>query len=403
VDDGVTASAPAWAGVIGHGGGPTNGAGPLDDPYRDVPPIGEIPYGDIDDEVDTWAPIDLAPYLTGQVQRPAPTVGLARSDGLRLFYPGKEHAISGETESGKSMLAIAAVAVELLAGRRVVYLHAEESDPLDTLERLLALGVRSQAILAHFTFAGPEQPATPARIARLLDPPPHLVVIDGVNELMSVNRMAIREEDGPAAFRTRIVKPFTRAGAAVVQLDHVTKDAERRGRYSIGSVHKINGLTGAAFMLENAEPFGRTRRGASHVFVVKDRPGHLRRHGRPTKEAGKTYLGTFVVDATQERSPNLVMKLYAPADEDGGPAAQTTATVDELDAHVLAVVGEITACGNAATVGKVRALAKFRASSVDGALERLVVADRLVESQGSRGARVFTPTLSQDQEESDAS
>ena len=58
-------------------------------------------------------------------------------------------------------------------------------------------------------------------------------------------------------------------------------DSSRRDAY--GNVHKGNALDGARIMLENVEPFGRRMRGVSHVYVTKDRPGHLRSHGRPTK------------------------------------------------------------------------------------------------------------------------
>jgi KaiC/GvpD/RAD55 family RecA-like ATPase len=83
----------------------------------------------------------------GEHVTPEPTVGVARTDGLRLLYPGKEHAVIGEMESGKSWLALACVAAEIVRGNRVVYVHFEEADPGDTIERLRALGVRDDEIL----------------------------------------------------------------------------------------------------------------------------------------------------------------------------------------------------------------------------------------------------------------
>jgi hypothetical protein len=126
----------------------------------------------VDDEPDTWAPVDLAPYVDGTIVRPEPTIGLARSDGLRLLYPGKEHAVIGEMEAGKSWVAIACVAAELLAGRHAVYIHFEESDPTDTVERLRALGVPAAAIRSRLRFVGPERPVAPAALAALLNPVP---------------------------------------------------------------------------------------------------------------------------------------------------------------------------------------------------------------------------------------
>jgi hypothetical protein len=72
-------------------------------------------------EPDSWIPLDLGPYLRGEVRRPEPTVGVARRDGVKFLYPGKEHAVIGEMEAGKSWFALACVAAELSMGRTVVY------------------------------------------------------------------------------------------------------------------------------------------------------------------------------------------------------------------------------------------------------------------------------------------
>src|SRR5262245_4954939 len=109
-----------------------------------------------DDIFDSWMPIDLGPSLRGEIKRPEPTVGLSRSDGLRLLYPGKEHAIIGEMEAGKSWFALACAVAEIVARNHVVYIHFEESDPADTAERLQALGCGDDDILKMFRFYGPE-------------------------------------------------------------------------------------------------------------------------------------------------------------------------------------------------------------------------------------------------------
>ncbi|WP_098956474.1 hypothetical protein [Pseudonocardia sp. N23] len=95
----------------------------------------------------------------------------------------------------------------------------------------------------RFLFVGPAASITDEDVARLTASSPSLVVLDGVNEAMALHGQAIREEDGAAAFRAALVKPFTRAGAAVVSLDHVVKDPEKRGGYALGSIYKGNGLT----------------------------------------------------------------------------------------------------------------------------------------------------------------
>jgi hypothetical protein len=171
-----------------------------------------------------------------------------------------------------------------------------------------------------FTFVGPAEPVDPWALAVLLDPPPSLVVLDGVNEAMSLHRLNPREEDGVALFRARLVKPCTAAGAAVLSADHVVKDRERRDRTPIGSVHKGNGLTGSLIYLDNVAPFGRGERGCSHVYVTKDRPGYLRRHGRPGRTPGRTFMGSLVVDDTRMSAPGLDLAFFEPPDEPSAPS-----------------------------------------------------------------------------------
>lgn len=349
----------------------------------------------------SWRAVDLEPYLAGARTRPEPTVGLSRADGLRMLYGGKEHTVIGEMESGKSWFALGCVAAELNKGNRVLYVHAEEADPLDTVERLRALGVTDDAIILDlFTFVGPNEPVDPYALEVLLNPPPEtgrmsgvypsLVVLDGVNELMSMNGHGIRDEDGVAAFRRHIVKPCTAVGAAVLSCDHVVKDRERRGRDPLGSIHKGNGITGSLILLENASPFGRGERGCSHVFVTKDRPGFLRRNGRPGKLPGKTYMGSLIVDDTRTMVSYLDLTFVEPPDEDKADGPKRTRDEQDDDA-VLQVVATIADNGRQPSLRTVRAKAAGMSNSrIDNALTRLALDRRLIERQGPRSSRLFT-------------
>lgn len=342
----------------------------------------------------TWEPIDLGPFLRGEITRPEPDIGVMRSDGIRLLYPGKEHSVIGEMECGKSWFATACIASELTSGKNVVYIHFEEADPIDTVQRLQALGVPDETILERLRFVGPEEPVTPERLTRLLNPAPTLVVLDGVNEAMSLHGWGIREEDGAAAYRRRLVKPCTRVGAAVLSADHVVKDKEKRDRGPLGSIHKGNGLSGSLILLENADPFGRGMRGISHVYITKDRPGFLRRNGRPTKTPGKTFMGELVVDDTRTFVDYLELKLWAPREEDATdePKRGTQECDDEM---VMGAVKSVIASGHPATITRIRARSVLRGVATDSALERLVMDGRLKEEKGPRNSRVFT--VSQDQ------
>ena len=356
----------------------------------EFPPLRDDEVPD-DDGPDSWDPIDLGPYMRGEVVRPSPTVGIMRSDGLQLLYPGKEHSVIGEMESGKTWFAAACVSAEVVLGNHVVYIHFEETDPTDLVERLRALGMFDADIVKFLRFVCPARPASGDAIRALLEPVPSLVIFDGVNEAMSLHRWAIREEDGAAMFRRHLVMPFVRAGAGTLACDHVVKNVEARGRGPLGSIHKGNGITGTLIMLENAEPFGRGTRGRSHVYVTKDRPGFLRQHGRPDdKVPGKTYMGELVVDDSQTRTPDLELRFWAPrdrpeADDDGErvePRELARRVSKELaDMHVLSVVSGLIDAGQTPSLNAVVARSDFGKGKTSESLDRLVLDGALAESR----------------------
>lgn len=309
-----------------------------------VPEVSAVaePSDEADHPLGSWTPVDLGPYLRGEIVRPEPSVGASRTDGVHFLYPGKEHACIAEMEGGKSWFALACSVAELEKGNRVLYVHFEESDPGDTIERLRLLGLSAARITAGFDFVGPETPITQSVVDHFAEIPPTLVVLDGQNEAMALHGQGIRDEDGAAAYRARLVKPFTRLGAAVLSLDHVVKDSEKSAKgYALGSIHKGNGLSGSLIMLENEEPFGEGRRGASRIFITKDRPGRIRKHGRPTNVPRKFLLGVMSLDA--EQPGRVALTIWPQRDE-----VASDATADELDpaaelaAQVLAVVGDLT-------------------------------------------------------------
>lgn len=332
------------------------------------------------DEPDSWTPIDLGPYLRGEIVRPTPSVGLARADGLRMLYPGKEHAVIGEMESGKSWFSLASVQAELEAGNTVLYFHFEEADPSDTIERLQVLGVPDDDIEKRFRFIAPQRQVSGDALGKLLTETPTLVVFDGVNEAMSLHGWGIRDEDGAAQFRRQLVMPCIRAGAATLSCDHVVKDKESRGRNALGSIHKGNGISGSLILLENSEPFGRGQQGASRVYVTKDRPGHLRRHGRADKMPGKTFMGMLSVDATIEP---LQLRFWAPREDD---AAQSDLSIrQQVQAAVQALQDE----DLKATVDNIRVKVGMRKQTVTDVLTQLVVDKTLIERKEGN-SRVFS-------------
>jgi hypothetical protein len=345
--------------------------------------------GEDGDLIGSWRPKDLTAAITGTKERAEPTIGIERSDGVRMLYPGKEHSCFGETEAGKSWFALACAAAELEAGNLVLYVHFEEDDESDTVDRMLRMGVRPDVLLQQFLFVGPIGRITQAAIDQFREEPPSLVVLDGKNEGMSLHGLAIREEDGAAEYRRRLVKPFTAMGAAVLDLDHVVKDRDSKSEgYALGSIHKINGLSGAAILMENREPFGDGRTGFSTIYVTKDRPGQVRKHGVPHERiTRKFYLGDLRVDSTEPK--HSAVTFWAPSPEMVKDAEDSAA--DRIEREVLEAIGAIIASKNEANVRAIQAAVPRAKAATADAIERLKLHGQILERKGAaRGARVFT-------------
>lgn len=358
------------------------------------------------EESDSWAPLGteaMEAILSGTVSAPEPAVGIVRSDGHRFLYPGREHALIGEMEAGKSWFALACCAAELAAGHRVVYVHFEESDATSTLLRLnRQFRVPAAVLLERFRFVGPERRVTPADVDRLCgDVPPSLTVLDGVNEAMALHGQKINDAEGAAEYRRRIVRPFTRRGVSVLSLDHVPKDPDGRAAgYAYGSVHKGNGLDGAMIMLENREPFGIGRLGVSSVYVTKDRHGQLRQLGRPSESASsanrKFFLGSFTID---DRSEIWSASFTPPVPPDPGEDPEFAAMrlerraaerATEVETEVLAAVHGFNLKRVEPSGEMVKAAVRRDRNAVREALALMVLDGRLIMSEGNRGTKTYS-------------
>lgn len=290
-----------------------------------------------DGEPSSWAPVDLraARKARGQLK---PTIG-RRGDGEHLFYPGKVHSVHGESESGKSWFALCVAAECLLSDRPVLFVDFED-DGAEVAHRLLLLGVPESVVddPQLFTYARPEvEPKTDQDIeafARLLSRRFDFAVIDGVTESMTMFGLVGKDNDDVAKWQRKLPKAIARhTGAAVVCVDHVTKDADSRGRFALGGQHKMAGLDGAAFIIEPETPFARGLAGSASVRIGKDRHGCLRGTGGKYQPKDRTQpVATFRLDSTDPT--RAVWALDAPADVDkaGQVERVTSAHKQRLDA-----------------------------------------------------------------------
>lgn len=256
--------------------------------------------------------VDLGPFIDGQADDDSPTM-LARQDGVALLYPAKNHSFHGESESGKSWMALLVCEERLGLGEHVLYLDFEDS-PASVVERLRALGVPLATLRERFHYQRIDEPlgaCGPAALDRLLARlSPTVVVLDGITEALVVNGWSFKDNDDIARFITAVPRRINRAGAATVMIDHVGRDKDTRGRFAIGAQHKLSGLDGAAYTFDVLEPFGRGRHGIARITMAKDRPGHVRRHADSNGQIGEFHL------AADDKGAVTLAELRAPADAD---------------------------------------------------------------------------------------
>lgn len=328
----------------------------------------------------SWKPVDLDRFLDGKYEPATPTVG-QRNDGRGVLYPGRAHSLVGESEAGKSWLAQLFCVQELARGNGVLYLDFEDEAGAVT-DRLITLGVDPRRVRSHCAYIAPEEPLTSPGAAEtfhqaLRDLKPSLVVLDGVTEALSLHGFSTNDNDDVAKFGRLLTRPVTDSGAAVLSLDHVTKDRENRGRYAIGGVHKLNGLSGAALVLENVDRFGAGMTGKSRLLIAKDRPGQLRRHALPGT-GDRYWFGDFTVNTD---SPDPA-ELHAPVQRSTEPWRPT--------GYMTKVAAALTAAPDPLSVRGVQDRVDGRAEHVRKALAALVDEGYVQTAAGPRGATLHT-------------
>jgi hypothetical protein len=225
-----------------------------------------------------WLPLPLGELVegiqAGEVVGPQPAL-LRREDGTALLYPGELHSLSGEPETGKGWLALHAARQELERGAAVLYLDFEDT-AASVVGRLLALGADPAAVVERFVYVQPTGPLGRGDVDALLDLHAYtLAVIDGLTEAYALLGLGgqSRPDDIPV-FMQRLPRPLASRGAAVLQIDHVPKDGENRGRYAIGGQHKLAGVA-AAFGTKVTERWTREHAGKVELRLHKDRHGTI--------------------------------------------------------------------------------------------------------------------------------
>jgi hypothetical protein len=268
----------------------------------------------------SWSPVDLTDLLEGKRELLQPTL-FERTDGQCLVYPGMTHSFHGESESGKSLV-IQAECVRLMNdGEDVLYVDFD-SDAASVVARLREFGADPQAIADHFHYRQPEVRPDSAEERgaweEMLSASYTLAVIDGVTDALGTYGYSLKDNDEVARWIRTVPRQIAvRTGAAVVLIDHVTKETSTRNRWAIGGQAKMAGLTGAAYTVEVVAPLGHGLRGEVVLKVAKDRPGSVRPHCGPFFKKDRTQeAARVVVDSTVSPPVVTIGAPRAPSDEE---------------------------------------------------------------------------------------
>lgn len=352
----------------------------------------EDPDEDDEEPEQSWRPQNLDAILDGSYEAPQPTVG-ARADGTGLFYPGRMHSIVGESEGGKTWFALMAILHEIRQGNGCMFVDFEDDAP-GVVGRLLAMGATPAQIRGHFAYIRPESGVQIMENRKMFfqalgDLRPVLVAVDGVTEGMSMHGLELKDNTDVAKFSRWLLRPAAKQGAAVTTLDHVVKDKESRGRYAIGGVHKLNGLNGAMYVLENRQPFGIGVTGISTVRLAKDRPGQLRRHGLP-HSSGMHWFGDLSLVSRDETDGRVTLSVPV----DGAAADRPTGLM-----HKLSDI--LQRSGTALSKNEIEDRAGANRMEVRRALAALVDGEYVDVEDGPRGARLHRLVQSFNSHETD--
>lgn len=356
-------------------------ASPPDDYWRKRAAEGE----DVSErEPATWAPIDLTSVLDGSHKAPEPTY-MEREDGVCLGYPALVHALNGESESMKSMVAQAESARSINEGIDVLYIDCE-SDQGAVVARLLMLGAQPARIRDHFHYVRPQMHPKGTEYERLafrglLERSYGLAIIDGVTEAFAIFGVKSIDNDEVTAWGRQVPRTIAdHTGAAVFLIDHVTKSEEGRGRFAIGAQAKLSYLTGAAYGLEVLEPGGVGMVGRIALRVGKDRPGQVRPNAGAWRKSDRTQeIAVAVFDSTEPGRIHYRLEAPRTGAESAGNDWQPTDVMEQASQALQDA-------GHALSYRSISACVRGKQTTIRTAVDELIRLGHVTTTPGPRNS-----------------
>lgn len=316
---------------------------------RTLEELPDLVLADPDDDMH-WQFIDIGPILDGSYAPPVPTL-LTRSDGVGLIYPGRVHSIAGEPGGGKTWIALHLIASTLADGGTAMFIDYEDT-PSSAVSRLLALGVPREVLRERFTYVRPDGPLIDRQgrvagqtMARLEAVRADVVVVDSIGESLAAEGFKPNDDDDVTRWFRLLPRRLARNGAAVMGVDHVTKSAEGRGLYAIGSQRKLAAIDGAAYLVDVVSAPTKEKDGKLKLTCSKDRHGtHQRSHQVAVVDIVNRANGAVEVvvhaPAATFRPTNLMEKVSRWLEENPGASQRDIRDgVKHRPEHVVAAIG----------------------------------------------------------------
>lgn len=294
----------------------------------------------------TWASVDIAPYLFGEVELPQATV-LTRSDGESLFYEGRVNLLFGLSESAKSWVAMWSCIQEIAKGARCMYLDFEDM-PATTLTRMKMMGAAIDDLLVSFRYVHPEEPISDMQKGRFATPTersvdahkifaasisefdPTLIVVDGMTRLYGLHGHETNDASNTDVINAWLTS-LTRDGrTTVIAIDHTGKGGGK-GASPIGAHHKIAMVQGTAIRADAIDRPAVGKLGKIELTVYKDRHGSVRAHS--VGDGLEQCAGYFILDSTED---GVVRVQVTPPDPQVITVGNTTESAVSLERHAEA-------------------------------------------------------------------
>lgn len=238
---------------------------------------------------------DVAALLAGGIPDPPQPDVLYRVDGHALFYRGKVNSIFGDPEGGKTWVGLAALVEVVNAGGKAAVLDLDHNGMAETIGRMIMLGAKPEALADadRFRYCEPED-AEELRwfVVDLSTWKPDTALVDSLGEVLPMLGYSSNSPDEYTKANREVMGALANSGSAVIVIDHLPKDDAAREKGQTGTAAKKRSINGVSLRVVVKEQFTPGQGGSASLTINKDRPGGLRGHCPPGKNAP---AGRFVM------------------------------------------------------------------------------------------------------------